>query len=300
MSISTMPGQTTAQSNRLLRHHPLFFYFLIAYAITWSIGLLFLVLLHLPLHLWLLLPMIAGPTVSAFIMTAVTEGKAGVGRLLRRYVLWRVDLPWYLIVLIGIPALLLLSILVLPGGMAVVLHQLLVPIYPVGFILGLFLGGPLFEEPGWRGFALPRLQQHFGPLWGTLVLGVLWGFWHLPLYFVPGFNGAGTDFVGIVIPFGEFVIGALAMSVLFTWVFNNTRGSLLLAILLHASIDAAAPTFASPLVFLMVYASIVVLALFIIVVTRGRLSYERYQREVPSPTPKAVVGQEPIALGRSS
>jgi membrane protease YdiL (CAAX protease family) len=165
MELSNTSGQVTVPSHNPLQRHPLFFYFLIAYAITWGIGLLFLVLLHIPLHLWLLLPLIAGPTVSAFIMTAVTEGKAGVGRLLRRYVLWRVGLPWYLLVLIGIPALLLLSILVLPGGMAVVRHQLLMPIYPVSFILALFLGGPLFEEPGWRGFALPRLQQRFGPLW---------------------------------------------------------------------------------------------------------------------------------------
>ncbi len=292
MELSHIPGQVAVPSHNPLQRHPLFFYFLIAYAITWSIGLLFLVLLHMPLHLWLLLPMIAGPTVSAFIMTAVTEGKAGVGRLLHRYVLWRVGLPWYLLVLIGIPALLMLNILVLPGGISIVRHQLLMPIYPVSFILALFLGGALFEEPGWRGFALPRLQQRFGPLWGTLVLGVLWGFWHLPLYFVPGFNGAGTDFVGIIIPFGEFIISALAMSVLFTWVFNNTRGSLLLAILLHASIDTAAPTFASPLVFLMVYASIVVVALVIIVATRGRLSYERYQREMVLPASEAVVEQE--------
>jgi membrane protease YdiL (CAAX protease family) len=300
MELSNIRGQQTTSSHNPLQRHPLFFYFLIAYTVTWSVGFLFIVFLHIPLHLWLLLPMIAGPTVSAFIMTAVTEGKAGVGRLLRGYMLWRVGLPWYLLVLIGMPALLLLSILVLPGGMAVVRHQLLMPVYPVGFILALFLGGALFEEPGWRGFALPRLQQRFGPLWGTFILGVLWGFWHLPLYFVPGFNGAGTDFVGILLPFGEFVISALAMSVLFTWVFNNTRGSLLLAILLHASLDAVVPTFASSLIFLMVYVLIVVVALLIIVATRGRLSYERYQRETGFPASSAVMEQEPVSRSTSA
>ncbi len=288
--IAPVPSKTLPQ---LMRRHPLFFYFLIAYAITWSIGLLFIDLLHLPLHLWLLLPLIAGPTVSAFIMTAVTEGKAGVGRLLRRYVLWHVGLPWYLLVLIGFPALLMLSILILPGGMAIVRH--LVLIYPLAYIFAFFVGGALFEEPGWRGFALPRIQQRFGPLRGTLILGFFWGFWHLPLYFVPGFNGAGTDFVGIIIPFAEFVISALAMAVLFTWVFNNTRGSLLLAMLLHASVDTAVPTFASPLVFLTVFGSIIMVALLIIVATRGHLSYERYQREVVLPASEAVVEQEPGA-----
>jgi len=303
MELSNTSGQMMVPSHnllQLLRRHPLFFYFLIAYTVTWSVGFLFIVLPHRPPTLWVMLPMIAGPTLSAFIMTAVTEGKAGVGRLLRRYVLWRVGVPWYLLVLIGIPALFMLSILVLPAGMAVVRHQLLMPIYPVSFILTLFLGGALFEEPGWRGFALSRLQKRFGPLWGTLVLGVLWGFWHLPLYFVPGFNGAGRDFVDIMLPFGAFVMSALAMAVLFTWVFNNTRGSLMLAILLHASIDTAVPTFASSLIFLVVYASIVVVALLIIVVTRGHLAFERYMREMTPSSPEVVVEQESVTSSKNA
>ena len=293
--IAPVPSKSLPQ---LLRRHPLFFYFLIAYSITWGFGLLFIVLLHLPPNLLVVLALIAGPTVSAFIMTAVTEGKAGMGRLLRRYVLWRVGLPWYLLVLVGVPALLLLSILVLPGGMATVRH--LVLIYPVGYILAFFTGGALFEEPGWRGFALPRLQQRFGPLVGTLILGALWGPWHLPMFLVPGFNGAGTDFVGISIPFVAFVIGTTAMAVIFTWVFNNTRGSLLLAMLLHASLDAATPSFANPLVFLMLYVPLVIAALLIIGATRGRLSYKRYQREVVLPAPEAVKEQEPVVPSKSA
>jgi membrane protease YdiL (CAAX protease family) len=240
--------------------------------------------------------MIVGPTLSAFIMTGLTEGDVGMGRLLRRYVLWRVDFPWYLVALIGFPAVLLLSILVLPGGMATVRQIVLV--YPLSFVFSFFLGGALFEEPGWRGFALPRLQQRFGPLWGTLLLGVLWGFWHLPVFLVPGFNGAGTGFVGISIPFVEFVIGTMAMAVIFTWVFNNTRGSVLLAILLHTSADAATATVSSLLVFSMVYVVLVVAALLIMVVTRGHLSYERYQRQVAASAPEAAVEQEPMTLAR--
>ncbi len=237
--------------------------------------------------------MMIGPTLSAFIMTAVTEGKTGVGRLLRRYVLWRVGLSWYLLVLVGIPLLLMLVILALPGGVAFVLH--IVPVYPVAYIVALFLGGAFFEEPGWRGFALPRLQQRFGPLWGTLLLGVLWTFWHLPMFFVPGFNGAGTGIVGISMAVVAFLIGTTAMAVIFTWVFNNTRGSLLLAILLHASLDTAAPSFGNLLLFSTLYAVFAVVALLIIVATRGRLSYERYQRETEFPASVAVVEWEPAA-----
>ncbi len=290
MELSNTRGQATVPSNNLLQRHSLFFYFLIAYAVTWSVGFLFIVLLHRPPTLWVILPMIVGPTLSAFIMTAVTEGKAGVDRLLRRYVFWRVGLPWYLLVLVGIPALLLLSILVLPGGIAIVRH--LVLIYPVAYIVALFLGGPFFEEPGWRGFALPHLQLRFGPLRGTLLLGMLWTFWHLPMFFIPGFNGAGTGFAGISMAVVEFLIGTTAMAVIFTWVFNNTRGSLLLAILLHASLDTASPSFGNLLIFSTLYAVFAVVALLIIVATRGRLSYQRYQREVVLPTSEAMVKQE--------
>ena len=293
MESSKASAQSTAASSslrQLLRRHPLFFFFLIAYAVTWSIGFLYIVLLHSPfpppLGVWLC--MISGPTVSAFIMTAATEGKAGVGRLLRRYVLWRVGVRWYLLVLLAVPGLVLLTLLILPEGRPFVRHLVaLLPLYPLTYISTLFFGGAFLEEPGWRGFALPRLQPRFGPLRGTLMLGVLWTFWHLPVFFVPGFNGAGTGVVGISLAVAAFLIGVLAMSVLFTWVFNNTRGSLLLAILLHASLDAASPASGSLLLFSTLYAPYIVVALLIIGATRGRLSYERYQYETLDLAPSA-------------
>jgi uncharacterized protein len=300
MELSNTGGKATAPSNSLLqlmRRHPLFFFFLMALGFTWVYEFVFLVLLHLPLGTAVIPGQIIGPTFSAFLMTGLTEGDAGMGRLLRRYVLWRVGLPWYLVVLIGFPALLLFTILVLPGGMGVV--RPIVQAYLVAYIIIFFVGGAFFEEPGWRGFALPRLQQRYGSLRGTLILGVLWAFWHLPVFLVPGFNGAGTGFLGISIPFVEFVIGTVGMAVIFTWVFNNTRGSLLLAMLLHASADTAIPGAASPLVFLMLYVVLVVAALLIIAATRGRLSYEHYQREVVLPAPVTDREQEPGTAGTS-
>jgi membrane protease YdiL (CAAX protease family) len=173
--------------------------------------------------------------------------------------------------------------------------------YLIVYLATLVFGGPLGEEGGWRGFALPHLEQLSGPLVGTLLLGVLWGLWHLPLFLlVPGYNGAGTDFVGIMIPFVAFVISVIAMTVLFTWVFNNTRGSILLAILLHASINTA------PLMLLLLFPSLegtllfslsrllawVVVALLLIGATRGRLSYQRYLRETTLPIPLTNGKQE--------
>ena len=267
----------------IIRRHPLFFYFLIAYAITWSGGFPYIVLLH---HytpaIWVVVLLTLGPTIASFIMTAATEGQAGVGKLLRRYVRWRVGVSWYLLVMIGIPALILLVCLTFPGGVAAVLQGL--SHYPIVYIMIFFLGGPFFEEPGWRGFALPHLQQLFGPLRGSLLLGVFWGFWHLPLFFIPGYNGAGSGFVGISTAMLTFLIATSAFSVILAWISNNTRGSLLLVMLLHASINTtsvfSSPTNNSLLYQLIIYAVFVAFALIVIVITRGRLTYDSYIHEI--------------------
>jgi membrane protease YdiL (CAAX protease family) len=115
-------------------------------------------------------------------MAYVTEGRAGLGRLLRRFVLWRVGLRWYLFVLVGIPAIMFTGAIVVPGALAS-FHPLdplptLFSYLPF-FVVVMVFGGPLLEEPGWRGFALPRMQRLHGPLVGSLILGALWGLWHL-------------------------------------------------------------------------------------------------------------------------
>jgi membrane protease YdiL (CAAX protease family) len=260
---------------------------------------------HLPFSLfWVLLLTLVGPTLAAFLMTAVTEGRAGILHLLRRYVLWRAGISWYLVVLLGVPALMLITYLTLPGALSAFHLPGLSfwSTYLIGYLTTLVFLGPLGEEPGWRGFALPRLQQRSGPLVGSLLLGVLWSLWHLPLFlFVPGYHGAGTGFAGILGPFVVFVIFIIALTYIFTWVFNNTRGSLLLAILLHASINTAY-TFmlpklfpslpVTPLVGLSTYIVFVVVALLVIAATQGRLSYQRYQRETALPAPVTDREQE--------
>lgn len=308
MDILNVSGQSMVPSRGLLplmRGHPLFFFYLIAFSLTWIYEVSVLLLLHLPLIPWIIPAPLLGPTLAAFIMTAITAGRPGVLRLLRRYVLWRVQVRWYLFVLLGIPALLFLSYLALPGALAA--FRLPAPTfilsYLVTYIFTYFGGGPFFEEPGWRGFALPRLQERSGPLVGTLILGVLWGLWHLPLFLIPGYNGAGSDFVGITVPFIGFVIAVTAIAFIFTWVFNNTRGSLLLAMLLHASINTASDAFlrffpalpTAQLAAMSSYIAFALVALVIIAATRGRLSYERYRRETKLPAPHPIMRQAPLA-----
>ena len=223
-----------------------------------------------------------GPCLSAFMMTGVTEGRVGIGRLLRRCVLWRVDLGWYLFTLVGIPVTLVLGVIFLPAAMASFKGLASLAAFPwLSQIVYVFLHGPLGEEPGWRGFALPRLQRSHGPLVGSLILGPLWALWHLPFFWVPAWNFPPT------LPnIGLFVIASIPVTIIMTWVFNNTKGSVLIAILGHSSFDftfvilnvlftaAIVTDYGSTLP---VLAGLGTAALLVIALTRGQLGYQHYE-----------------------
>jgi len=280
----------------VLARHPLVFYFIFAYAFTWLVAWMPLVLsedgagllsYHWPLGLYatIAIASFVGPFLSAFIMTGITEGREGVGRLLRQLVLWRVSFKWYLFALIGLPAILVLSVIFLPGALAS--FQGLATLSPL-FLLALFvyvffLGGPLGEEPGWRGFALPRLQRRYGALVGSLILGPIWAFWHVPLFWAPAWNLPPT-ILNIVM----FVIAATAFTIVMTWVFNNTKSSLLIAVLVHTSFDMVLASlnglFPTPIVNdygsnVPILIGLGVLALVLVALTRGRLGYQHYGQE---------------------
>jgi uncharacterized protein len=170
-----------------------------------------------------------------------------------------------------------------PGGLASL--QLLGPgyvlTYLVTFVFVAVLGGPLFEEIGWRGFALPRMQPLQGPLVGSLILGLLWALWHLPEFMVPTWaaSSGGSSPLAIV----KFVLFAITSTIILTWVFNNTKGSVLMAILVHASIDVPFLPFSVLLGpseamngMLLGFGAV---ALVIVALTRGRLGYQHYEQE---------------------
>jgi membrane protease YdiL (CAAX protease family) len=275
----------------LLTRHPLLSFFALAYALTWlawspwylsesGIGLLPLDGEGMSAYLNTL-ALIVGPTLSAFIMTGATEGKDGVRRLLRRIVLWRVGFGWYLFVLLGIPAIVVLSTVVLPGALTS-FDAAAVPttlfLYVVAGPVFLFIGGPVFEEIGWRGFALPRLQRLYGPLVGTLVLGALWGLWHLPLFLIPSWDTPHGSLLDVAL----FVVLAVSIAIVITWVFNNTKQSVLLAILAHGSINSAAvsmyalfPAHAVTDGITNVAIGFGLAALLVVVLTRGSLGYRQ-------------------------
>jgi membrane protease YdiL (CAAX protease family) len=285
----------------LLARHPLVSFFVLAYAGTWLTELPYVLSkdgsgvlpFSSPLLTWTMpLTVFIGPFLAAFVMTGATEGREGVGRFLRRFVLWRVGFRWYLFVLLGVPALFVLSMIVLPGGLGSFqgLGALASPLSLLGsFLYVLFLGGALGEEPGWRGFALPRLQSMHGPLLGSLILGPLWGLWHLPLFFTPWNVLTTLNVVG-------FVLTTTCFAIMYTWVFNNTKGSVLMAILLHATFNwttlGVGPLFPAPIVenygLLTLLGGFGAFAIVLVALTRGKLGYQNYRQEEVEPDPAAA------------
>jgi membrane protease YdiL (CAAX protease family) len=292
MTTSSVSSQSAPHSKSLrevMQGHPLFSYFFLAYAISW--------VLSVPVILseWNILPKTGftfyffftiksfGPFLSAYIMTRIMEGKEGWLNLRSRFKLVRVGWQWYAFILLGVPTLMLLGISVLPGALASFQgfpHHFVIT-YLITFIAIFFFGGPLGEEPGWRGFALPRIQSRYGALRGTLLLGIVWTFWHLPDFLTSAQKGGpGTGLYPFYAGLPVFFLEVVALAIIFTWVFNNTKGSIFIALLLHASYNAfgsvqqlfSAPIMTSTdLPFLI---SVVAPALLIIILTRGQLGYK--------------------------
>jgi uncharacterized protein len=291
--MTTASTQPVSARQGLLARYPLTSFFVMAYAFTWIVwspwvlgqdgaGLLPIKIPQAASGYLNAAAILAGPTLAAFIMTATIEGRAGVRRLLGRLVLWRVGIGWYLFALLGVPLIMVVGTMVYSGELPN-LGALGGPSYLLSYLgsfaLVVVLGGPLFEEIGWRGFALPRMERLHGALLASLILGVLWALWHLPEFLVPSWaaSSGGGGLVGITL----FTLTALTFTIVITWVFNNTRASLLLAILFHASIDAftfplaamfPAKALASAFPLMIGFG---VVAVVLIVLTRGRLSYER-------------------------
>lgn len=233
---------TVPTSGGPLARYPLLSFWLLAYGISW--GAFFGGrLLDLPGGLQLATEYVVkfGPTLAGLLVVA---GLGSVARRewLARIVRWRVHPGWYLFALAG-PALLWLA--------AIAVHASQGAGWPASkwdtdvlttalglFALRLFAGGGFGEEPGWRGFALPRLEQRMSALSAALLIGVVWGVWHFAAFFAPG-SGKEGGIVEMVL----FTVYTCALSIIFTWFFHKTNGSVLLAALLHASFNSTENVF---------------------------------------------------------
>ena len=314
MSTFTPISQSASISpmKRLIKDHPLAAYFVIAFAGTWLLDLpsilgkngLGLFPFTVPFVLFAVLFVLssfAGPTLGAFLVTAITDGKPGVRQFLHRYVQWRVGLQWYLVVLFGYPVVYLLATSIFLGAApfwALLNHwPLLLTSYLPAILLfpGIITLG---EEPGWRGFALPRLQQAYGPFIGSLMLGTLHGLWHLPIFLI-AFFGTGP-FVS-PLPYLTNVLQIIVITFIWTWVFNKARGSILIAFLNHSAFNACGTLFVTlvpvmPLGGRAAFYALAIVALLIIVLTRGRLGYRPDQNAqvltVPQPAEMQMANVE--------
>jgi membrane protease YdiL (CAAX protease family) len=209
--------------------HQLLTFFVMSYAISY--GAIYTSLwLHIPYFgiVWFL--SVFSPTISALILSAVCGGIPAVKQLLQGYTRWKVGIQWYL----GAVSLLLLPLAVAliyqalgneaPGlAVGVTAASLL------GQLVFTFFSGPFAEEGGWRGFALPRLQARYNALVSSVILGIIWACWHIPLWYHPETSNR--------IPFVPFLLLNITLTTFMTWLYNNTKGSLIIAILAHLSFN---------------------------------------------------------------
>jgi membrane protease YdiL (CAAX protease family) len=212
----------------------LWYFFLIAFGWMWGMNipraLVSMEIITLPPIIDTVLGYLAvfGPGVAAFILTRINSGKQGVKALWQKGWSGLFDKKWLipaflLMPLLGLITLLILRLLNLP-----VLWEYGLPaamIVPIGLLIWLL--GALPEEYGWRGYALPRLMESNNSLVASLILGLVWGLWHLPLHFI----STTTQYV---IPVWEYVLQTIVLTIIYTWLYLGTGGSVLVAGIFHA------------------------------------------------------------------
>jgi len=192
-----LPDQMAGMFGQLTGQHPLFF-----------------------LAVW-------APAIAAFIVVLFHTGVSGLGRFVSRFLLWRCSPWWYAFLIVGIPVIFIAG--------AAMRGTLLTDPFPFATASSMLVGlglaaikGPM-EEFGWRGVALPLLQRKLAPIWAGLVLGVIWGLWHLPAFMLSGTQQSQWA----VAP---FFVGCIALSVIVTPLFNASRGSILLTAFFHFTV----------------------------------------------------------------
>jgi len=219
---SGVSGKGVSQWRRWLQSAPVTAFLLLTFSFSWGVW-------------WLAKPLISGagwgwriavhtvglcgPTVAALVLSGLLYGWQGVSDLLKRIARWRVGFGWYLFALfssliIGLTA---IGVHTLVGGVTPPMNQ----IVPVHILLPLPAGLP--EEYGWRGFALPHLLKKRSALVASLIIALFWLLWHIPISPIL----KNVSFLGL------FLLEVIPLSILFSWLYINSRGSILLVVLYH-------------------------------------------------------------------
>ena len=277
------PAEATSRRSSLIQRHPLASFFVLTYAISW--------LLWIPLagagSLTGLGAVLAGlgslvPSAVAIVLIAVLHGKAGVKKVLRRLLMWRVGIRWYVaVVLLSTLLFGAVGLSVLLGGEAPAV-AVTIPGAVFLLVFSIFPGSAGGEEIGWRGFALPHLQTARSALAASLVLGVAWGVWHLPLFLI------GTDNRPLSL-FAPFALAVIVSSVFYTWMYNGTGGSLLIVVLFHAASNLPLTVLLEPLEGqvlqpFLIYDALLILAAIVLVAATGPANLSRtHPKQVVTP-----------------
>jgi len=224
-------------STNFLKRYSLAIGIILMFIYTWTIDLSNSGVLPFKVPFVVALTLGWGFIFVSLMMSWLTLGRDEMVKLFTRFFLWRVHWKWYLVAILLIPALRFAAILLtawLTGIPADYNHPMIRDIVPVDLpLLSMLIPWILFEvftngeEMGWRGYVLPRLQAKYNALVSSLILGVIWSIWHLPKFFGTGLNGE--------LSFFWFTIFTIFVAILYTWLYNSTRGSLLLVTLFHAS-----------------------------------------------------------------
>jgi membrane protease YdiL (CAAX protease family) len=227
----------------LVQRHPLITFFAATYAVAWTLWLPLVIFQdQMPPAPDLVLRVLgsSAPSALAIILVARLHERGEVRRLLRRLLMGQVSIGWYVAV-VALTALPVVAVWVstLFGAPAPVV-TVTIPGVLALFLFSIFPGSALGEELGWRGFALPRLQARRSALAASLIVGTAWGIYHLPLFLLR----SPTRPFALFLP---FALSCVLMSIFYTWMYNGTGGSLLIAVLLHAATNLPLTVVYAPL-----------------------------------------------------
>lgn len=313
--IRNQPPASSSSLRRLVARHPVTAFLIMAFVFAWTIMLPLLLSesgfgllpFTLPWRVFGSLMSVFGLALPAFLVTAATEGKAGVRDLLGRCLRWRVGIHWYLIALFGLLAVTLLGAIPFLGVAPLeALAQnwiLLFTVFLPGVLIPFVLVN-LWEETAWTGFMQHTLQERHGPLLASVMVAPFFALIHMPGFFVAGFiNEEPTplsQFPAVLLQVGILAVFAVFIRVLIMWLYNVSGRSVLVVALFHSAFNMTNGQKITPELFLLSEGlaslipavAVMVLAVVLAVFTRGRLSYKS-ERTAPRPVEAGGVASQP-------